>query len=176
MNWRAHFEKLSAVEAILREDPSGVYSSMDFQSRDFYRHSLEKIAARTGLSEVYIAKMSIQCAKEAEEIALRDHIFLADGEKEKDTSKTKSSNLSLTLYRSKGCQKCDNSGYLGRMGIYEVLEMDDEIGKMIIAHESTDVIQQAAVKNGMITMQQDGFLKTLEGITTVEEVLRVTRE
>jgi general secretion pathway protein E len=62
------------------------------------------------------------------------------------------------------------------MGIYEVLEMDDEIGKMIIAHESTDVIQQAAVKNGMITMQQDGFLKTLEGITTVEEVLRVTRE
>jgi type IV pilus assembly protein PilB len=115
-------------------------------------------------------------AKEAEEITLRDHIFLAEGEKEKETAKTKAGNFSLTLYKSKGCSKCDNSGYLGRMGIYEVLEMDDEIGKMIISHASTDEIQTVAIKNGMITMQQDGFLKALEGITSVEEVLRVTRE
>lgn len=116
-------------------------------------------------------------AKEAEEVALRDKIFLSDDEKDKkETKTTKPGTLKLTLYRSKGCNKCDNTGYLGRMGIYEVLEMDEEIGKLIVNRSTTEDIQRVAVKNGMITMQQDGFLKALEGITTVEEVLRVTRE
>lgn len=116
-------------------------------------------------------------AKEAEEIALRNQIFLTEDEKDKKTSKSnKPETLKLTLYRSTGCNKCDNTGYLGRMGIYEVLEVDEEIGKLIVARASTENIQRIAIKNGMITMQQDGFLKALEGITTVEEVLRVTRE
>ncbi len=67
MNWRVNFEKFSVVESILKEDPLGLYSSMDFQSRDYYRHSVEKIAEKTRLSEAYIARMSIQCAKEAVE-------------------------------------------------------------------------------------------------------------
>jgi len=116
-------------------------------------------------------------AKEAEEVALRNKIFLTDDEKDKkETKSAKPGTLKLTLYRSKGCNKCDNTGYLGRMGIYEVLEMDEEIGKLIVNRSTTEDIQHVAVKNGMITMQQDGFLKALEGITTVEEVLRVTRE
>jgi type IV pilus assembly protein PilB len=117
-------------------------------------------------------------AKEAEEVALRNHIFLNEDELAKSANKesTKSQNLSLTLYRGKGCNKCDSSGYLGRLGIYEIIEVDDEIGKLIISHASTSEIQHVAIKNGMITMQQDGFLKSLEGLTTVEEVLRVTRE
>jgi len=119
-------------------------------------------------------------AKEAEEIALRNNIFLTETERaaqeKKPESDHKAGSLNLTLYRSKGCAKCDGSGYLGRMGIYEVLEVDDEIGKLIVGHGTTEDIQKLAIDNGMITMQQDGFLKCLEGITTVEEVLRVTRE
>jgi type IV pilus assembly protein PilB len=115
-------------------------------------------------------------AKEAEEVTLRNKIFLSEAEKEKPQKEIKSTGLNLTLYRSQGCAKCDNSGYLGRMGIYEVLEVDDEIGKLIISHATTEEIQRKAIENGMITMQQDGFLKALEGITTVEEILRVTKE
>ncbi len=119
-------------------------------------------------------------AKEAEEIILRNKIFLTETERaaqdKKPETQHKPGELSLTLYRSKGCGKCDGSGYLGRMGIYEVLEVDDEIGKLIVSHATTEEIQRVAIDNGMITMQQDGFLKCLEGITTVEEVLRVTRE
>ncbi len=116
--------------------------------------------------------------KEAEEVALRNHIFLTDNEITKTPTKeqAKNQNLFLTLYRGKGCNKCDNSGYLGRLGIYEIIEVNDDIGKLIINHASTSEIQHIAIKNGMITMQQDGFLKSLEGLTTVEEVLRVTRE
>jgi type IV pilus assembly protein PilB len=117
-------------------------------------------------------------SKEAEEISLRNNIFLSEEERNSPdrVAKAFDSKLTLSLFRSKGCSKCDNSGYLGRMGIYEVLEMNDEVGKMIINRSSTEDIQHIAVENGMITMQQDGFLKALEGITTVEEVLRVTRE
>ena len=116
-------------------------------------------------------------AQEAE-VTLRNKIFLTEAEKDekKQTKPTKPGTLKLTLYRSKGCNKCDNTGYRGRMGIYEVLEMDDEIGKLIVNRASTEEIQHVAIASGMITMQQDGFLKALEGITTVEEVLRVTRE
>jgi type IV pilus assembly protein PilB len=119
-------------------------------------------------------------AQEAEEIALRNQVFINEVEVEKDDKEPKKEepkgSLNLTLYRGVGCNKCDNSGYLGRLGIYEVIEVDDDIGKQIINHASTSEIQHAAVKNGMITMQQDGFLKALEGVTTVEEVLRVTKE
>ncbi len=117
-------------------------------------------------------------ARDAEEVALRNKIFLTEEEKDdkKESKPSKPGTLKLTLYRSKGCNKCDNTGYKGRMGIYEVLEMDDEIGKLIVNRSSTEEIQHVAINNGMITMQQDGFLKALEGITTVEEVLRVTRE
>jgi type IV pilus assembly protein PilB len=115
-------------------------------------------------------------AKEAEEVALRDKIFLDQDEQDKPKKETKSGQLHLTLYRGKGCNKCENSGYLGRLGIYEIIEINDDIGKLIISHAATEEIARLAVKNGMITMQQDGFLKALEGLTTVEEVLRVTRE
>jgi type IV pilus assembly protein PilB len=115
--------------------------------------------------------------QEAEEIALRDKIFLSEEEQEKSQKETtKNQKSTLTLCRGEGCNKCNNTGYLGRLGIYEVIEVDDEIGKLIIGHASTSEIQHTAIKNGMITMQQDGFLKSLEGLTTVEEILRVTRE
>jgi len=75
-----------------------------------------------------------------------------------------------------GCEACGGMGYQGRMGIYEVLEVDEAISKMIVGRATSDDIQMAAVRAGMLTMQQDGFVKVLQGKTTIEEILRVTRE
>jgi hypothetical protein len=75
-----------------------------------------------------------------------------------------------------GCETCGGVGYQGRMGIYEVLEVDEQISKMIVGRGRLDDIQMAAVRAGMLTMQQDGFVKALMGKTTIEEILRVTRE
>jgi type II secretory ATPase GspE/PulE/Tfp pilus assembly ATPase PilB-like protein len=81
------------------------------------------------------------------------------------------------LYRpGPGCDNCGGVGYIGRMGIYEVLEVDDSVQKMIVSRATADDIQVAAIRGGMLTMQQDGFVKALMGKTTIEEILRVTRE
>lgn len=82
----------------------------------------------------------------------------------------------IYLYRGKGCDKCDQTGYSGRVGIFEVLRVTESIGRMIMENRSADDIKVQAVKNGMVTMIQDGYLKALEGITTIEEVLRVSRD
>lgn len=81
-----------------------------------------------------------------------------------------------TLYFGQGCKECNNTGYLGRIGIFEVLVVSEKIGRMILAHETSQAISEQSVAEGMITMKQDGYLKVLEGITTVEEVLRVAEE
>jgi type IV pilus assembly protein PilB len=81
------------------------------------------------------------------------------------------------LYKAgPGCEACGGLGYQGRMGIYEVLEVEEAISKMIVGRATSDDIQMAAVRAGMLTMQQDGFVKALQGKTTIEEILRVTRE
>jgi type IV pilus assembly protein PilB len=81
------------------------------------------------------------------------------------------------LYKAgPGCEACGGQSYQGRMGIYEVLEVDEAISKMIVGHATSDDIQMSAIRAGMLTMQQDGFVKALMGKTTIEEILRVTRE
>ena len=79
----------------------------------------------------------------------------------------------LTLYTGLGCKFCDNSGYKGRTGIFEIMHLSEEVRNLIIQKSSSEKIQQASIKTGMNTMQKDGFNKVLEGITTVEEVSRV---
>lgn len=82
------------------------------------------------------------------------------------------------LFRAKkdGCEECGHTGYKGRMGIYEVLDNSVEIQKLIVANATSNIIQDQAVKEGMMTMQIDGFIKALRGLTSIEEILRVTRE
>jgi type IV pilus assembly protein PilB len=82
------------------------------------------------------------------------------------------------LYRAKtgGCDKCNHNGYKGRIGIYEVLSNSLEVQKLIVANATSNDIQAQAVKEGMTTMQTDGFIKALRGQTSIEEILRVTRE
>ena len=82
----------------------------------------------------------------------------------------------LTLYWGKGCSECNNTGYLGRIGIFEVLVVSEKITRMIFNHETSQTIEKQSISEGMITMKQDGFLKVIEGVTTIEEVLRVAEE
>jgi type II secretory ATPase GspE/PulE/Tfp pilus assembly ATPase PilB-like protein len=75
-----------------------------------------------------------------------------------------------------GCAACNHTGYKGRIGIYEVLKNTEGVQKLIVTNATSDVIQTAAIQEGMLTMQTDGFIKALRGETTIEEILRVTTE
>lgn len=80
------------------------------------------------------------------------------------------------VYRGRGCDECTHTGYKGRTGIYEILVLNDEIRKLITEKVSADVIKEKAIKSGMRTLRQDGWDKVAAGITTPEEVIRVTQE
>lgn len=79
------------------------------------------------------------------------------------------------LYRGRKCEECGESGYKGRVGIFEVLMVTEKIGKLILEHAPASKIQRASVEDGMVLMEQDGYLKVLEGVTTIEEVKRVSK-
>lgn len=83
-----------------------------------------------------------------------------------------------TLWRASedGCEQCDHIGYRGRIGIYEVLASSPEVQKLIVGQHTSDEIQAQSVKEGTVTMQIDGLIKALWGITSLEEILRVTAE
>lgn len=74
-----------------------------------------------------------------------------------------------------GCEKCNNTGYLGRIAIYEVMPISEKISKLIIEKAAASEIQKQAMTDGMLTMKQDGYVKVLEGVTTIDEVIRVAQ-
>lgn len=78
------------------------------------------------------------------------------------------------FYYGKGCENCNNTGYRGRMGIYEIMTLDDEMRDAIIKHASTQVIREMARKRGMRTLRACGLMGIFDGITTIEEVARET--
>ena len=82
----------------------------------------------------------------------------------------------ITLYQATGCEHCNGSGYLGRTGLLEILELSDPIRRLILRRAESHEIKRAAAEAGMRTMYQDGMYKILAGTTTLEEVLRVTRD
>lgn len=86
-----------------------------------------------------------------------------------------SSEENQTAFAGKGCKICHHTGYSGRIGVFEVLEMTETIRKLIADKNDSDVIAKEAIKEGMTTMQEDGLDKVIKGITTFEEVLRVTK-
>jgi len=90
------------------------------------------------------------------------------------TGKLKNINLeSLVFYKGDGCSQCTD-GYRGRIGIYEVLTMSEKIEALAVSKAPASEIKKTAIEGGMITMSQDGLIKALKGITTIDEVLRVT--
>jgi type II secretion system protein E len=82
----------------------------------------------------------------------------------------------FVLYRGRGCDRCKRTGYRGRIGLFELLLVDDSLKDLILARASSGEIKEAAIRNGMWTLRQDGWSKALAGLTTLEEVERVTHE
>ena len=84
-------------------------------------------------------------------------------------------NREIRVYKGQGCKNCRNTGYAGRIGIFEILEISKEIRKLITERKDADVIARQAIQDGMITMLDDGLQKVSKGVTSIEEILRVTR-
>lgn len=82
----------------------------------------------------------------------------------------------VKLYKGKGCDECGGTGYVGRVGIFETLPVTEKISSLILQSADSNTIEKQAVLEGMITMKQDGYLKALQGLTTIEEVIRVAQE
>jgi type II secretory ATPase GspE/PulE/Tfp pilus assembly ATPase PilB-like protein len=82
----------------------------------------------------------------------------------------------IKLFQGAGCDLCGHTGYLGRVGIFEVLPVSENIAKLILSKGSAQDIEAQAKSEGMITMKQDGYLKVLEGLSTMDEILRVAQE
>ncbi|OGL39488.1 MAG: type II secretion system protein GspE [Candidatus Schekmanbacteria bacterium GWA2_38_9] len=80
------------------------------------------------------------------------------------------------FYRGRGCPSCVNTGYRGRIGIFEILKMDEVTKKLVLEKYDSNAIKKEAVKNGMLILKHDGARKVIEGLTTIEEVLRVAHE
>jgi type II secretory ATPase GspE/PulE/Tfp pilus assembly ATPase PilB-like protein len=83
-------------------------------------------------------------------------------------------NAGHTFYRAKGCPHCNQKGYKGRLAIYELLMVNEDIKRLTMERASSGKVKEAAIENGMRTLRQDGIAKVLQGLTTVEEVVRVT--
>lgn len=81
----------------------------------------------------------------------------------------------ILLFKGKGCVKCGNTGYFGRIGVFEVLVVTEKIARLIMEQADAGTVEKQAVAEGMMTLKQDGYLKALEGITTIEEVIRVAQ-
>lgn len=137
---------LEQVSHIIKSDTTGVMARI---------HKLEEQAFEGGIGKTNVGKAKV------------------------DTTKLSTTDTKIkTLYQahSGGCSSCNNTGYKGRMGIYEVLANNGAVQNLIVGNATSDVIQNQAIKDGMVTMQMDGFIKALRGQTTIEEILRVTAE
>ncbi|HSR13362.1 MAG TPA: type II secretion system protein GspE, partial [Thermodesulfobacteriota bacterium] len=80
------------------------------------------------------------------------------------------------VYEVRGCDQCGNTGYWGRVGIFELLKVNDEIQRLIMEKKDANVIKDRARQMGMRTLREDGWVKVKEGVTTVSEVIRATQE
>ena len=107
----------------------------------------------------------------------KDEFYIVGEEKEPPKPKPPEVRESgVTFYKGKGCKACYQIGYRGRLGIFELLEVTEEIGQLILKKSPSSALRTVALRSGMKTMRDDGFEKVKAGVTTVEEVLRVTRE
>jgi type IV pilus assembly protein PilB len=89
--------------------------------------------------------------------------------------KWKKEGKEIKIPKTVGCEKCNNTGYIGRIAIYEVMTISEKIAKMVVEKTAAADIQKQAMEEGMLTMKQDGYVKVLEGVTTIDEVLRVAQ-
>ena len=115
------------------------------------------------------------CKKCAKKVIPSKEILLRIEKNLENLPKVAKPNLTnIKIFETQGCLACHNSGYKGRIGIYEMFRITQKIEEAILSYPSISVMRKLAIEEGMITLQQDGLLRVLEGITTVEEVKKVT--
>lgn len=98
------------------------------------------------------------------------------GLRQMSASQTPPLSPSLTLARPQGCTECNATGYKGRVGVFEIILVDSAMEEFILKKPSTSALRKFAIKRGMTTMYQDGLLKVIQGVTTLEELVRITGE
>ena len=116
-------------------------------------------------------KKEIKPSKEVKELILREIKNLPPQIKKDVKIKTP-----LKIWEAKGCKKCNNSGFSGRIGLFEILSMTNQLVDIIAKQPSEEEILKEAKRQGMISMRQDGVLKVLNGVTTIEEIIRATKQ
>ncbi|MFA5779034.1 MAG: type IV-A pilus assembly ATPase PilB [Elusimicrobiota bacterium] len=110
------------------------------------------------------------CRNCKEEYEVPAEVLLSSGFSKKEVGDSKK----IKLYKGKGCDQCSGTGYRGRLACYEVMEVNDKLKELILDRASTHIIKQAAIDNGMITLRKAALKKVLAGVTTVEEMMRIT--
>ncbi|MEA1937328.1 MAG: ATPase, T2SS/T4P/T4SS family [Patescibacteria group bacterium] len=110
------------------------------------------------------------------DIDLMSEILRKEGAVKKEYKNNKEMWLDIKFARGKGCEECRKEGYKGRLGVFEVLEINEGVGKLINSNATSEEIEKEAIKNGMTTMLEDGIIKAVQGVTTLEEIMRVTKE
>jgi type IV pilus assembly protein PilB len=118
-------------------------------------------------------KKKIKATKEVREFILQELKSLPESQKQEWKMKIPAE---IEIFEPQGCKKCNLTGFSGRTGVFEVLTMTDGLAEIIAKEPSEIAISREALNQGMITMKQDGLLKVLNGLTTLEEVLRVAEE
>lgn len=96
--------------------------------------------------------------------------------KEKNGTRIAPDGTTVVCYKGRGCEQCFGSGYTGRVGIFELMEVGDEIRQLIMKNSDAATINNVARRNGMRNLREDGWLKVMNGVTTPDEVMRVTQE
>jgi type IV pilus assembly protein PilB len=129
------------------------------------------------IAQRLVKKLCDKCKKEIEpDEAIKEIIFSAIKSLPESTKKDLEISEPLTIFSPVGCLKCEQSGFSTRIGLFEILLMTKQLSKIILETPSKEEISKEAQRQGMITIYQDGILKVLKGVTTIEEVFRVSDE
>ena len=117
-----------------------------------------------------------QPKKEMRELIIEELKKIPEGTEKSASGHLAGKGRDLNLFSPKGCRECGKTGYTGRIALFEVLEMTDELAGIVLGVPSEANIAKEGTRQGMLTLRQDGVLKAIDGITTIEEVIRVTEE
>lgn len=157
---------------------------LDMGAEPFLVASTTNVVIAQRLVRKLCPECKVEYSLEKKEIEVMEKSFdtsrilkvISENEQLKDKLGTKKTWDSIKFYKPQGCKRCNNEGYKGRLGIYEVLAVNEEIEKLITQAASAETIEKKAMELGMLTMIEDGFAKAAQGVTSIEEIMRVTKE
>lgn len=200
------FSFASGLRSILRQDPDVIMVGeiRDYETADMAIHSaltghivlstlhtndaagaiprfmdmkIEPFLINSSLNVVVAQRLCRKICPSCKEVIEIDKANLDIAKLEMDKlPNTETKPAKLQFFQGKGCSDCSQTGYKGRIGIFEVLELTNDMKDMVAKKASGTEINEKAVQNGMVTLRQDGIMKAIDGLTSLEEVWRVTKD